>query len=216
MTSGASGDELEIRLRQQALLAELGRRALTNITFDGLLEEATQLCALGMGVKFCKVLEYLPEEGRLLVHAGVGWHEGVVGHQTLGADLGSPAGYALHTGKAVISNNLATDTRFRTPDILVQHDVRRALNVILLGNGTAWGVLEVDSEVMDVEFSEHDVDFLQTVSNLLGLALERRKAEEALKTLNENLEQRVEQELAARLHVEDVLRQTQKWKPLAI
>jgi GAF domain-containing protein len=165
-------DELEIRLRQQALLAELGRRALANTTFDGLLSEAARLCAIGMAVNFCKILEYLPERNCLLVRAGVGWHDGVVGHRTLSADLGSPAGYALHTGKAVISNNLATDTRFRTPDILREHNVRRALNVILLGDGAPWGVLEVDTETLAIDFSERDVDFLQAVANLLGVALE--------------------------------------------
>jgi len=41
------------------------------------------------------VLEYLPAENRLLVRAGVGWDEGVVGKATVGADLASPAGFAL-------------------------------------------------------------------------------------------------------------------------
>jgi len=88
----ASPDELEKRLRQQALLAEMGRRALTDTSFDSLLGEAARLTALGMEVRYCKVLEFLPDENRLLVRAGVGWHEGVVGHTTIGADLGSPAG----------------------------------------------------------------------------------------------------------------------------
>jgi signal transduction histidine kinase len=202
-------DELEIRLRQQALLAELGRRALADTAFDVLLSEAARLCAIGMEVNFCKILEYLPDRNCLLVRAGVGWHDGVVGHETIGADLGSPAGYALHTGKAVISNNLATDRRFRTPGILRDHGVGRALNVILLGDGKAWGVLEVDSDVPG-DFSERDTDFLQGMANLLGVALERRQAEEALKKLNETLEQRIEQEVIERRQMEDALLQAQK------
>src|SRR5579872_7133162 len=132
-----------------------------------------------MQVRYCKVLEYQPEENRLLVRAGVGWHEGVVGHATIGAELSSPAGYALHTGKAVISNDLPTETRFTTPSLLVEHSVRRAMNVILLGEGSPYGVLEVDSESPGT-FTEHDIDFLQAVANLVGLALKRRKAEDAL------------------------------------
>ena len=53
--------ELEYRLRQQALLAELGRRALGDITIEGVLEEAVRLTALGLDTRFCKVLEYLPD-----------------------------------------------------------------------------------------------------------------------------------------------------------
>src|SRR6185312_12154239 len=123
--------ELEQRLRQQALLAEIGRRALTETDWITLTQEATRLCALGLGTRFCKVLEFLPDQNRLLVRAGVGWSEGVVGHVTIGAELDSPAGYALHTGKPVISNHLSREDRFSTPDLLAAHGVRRALNVIL-------------------------------------------------------------------------------------
>ncbi len=127
----ATRDELEARLRQQALLAEFGRRALGDVNLANLLAEATRMTALGMGVRFCKVLEYLPDENQFLVRAGVGWHEGVVGHARLGAELSSPAGYALHTGKPVISNHLQDEDRFKTPELLLDHGVRRALNVIL-------------------------------------------------------------------------------------
>jgi signal transduction histidine kinase/CheY-like chemotaxis protein len=209
----SSEDELTIRLRQQALLAEIGRRALSDLGFDALLEEACRLTALGLGVHFCKVLEFLPDQGRLLVRAGVGWHAGVVGRATIGADLDSPAGYALHTGKPVISNRLSTERRFRTPALLREHGVERAMNVILLGEGRPYGVLEADSEGSGA-FTEHDIDFLQGVANLLGVALERRRAENELRELNASLEQRVEQEVVDRRKTEDALRQSQKMEAI--
>jgi signal transduction histidine kinase/CheY-like chemotaxis protein len=210
--SRATG-ELETRLAQQALLAEFGRRALTNVEFDDLLDEATRMTALGMNVRFCKVLEYQPEANRFLVRAGVGWHSGVVGHVTIEAEMSSPAGYALHTGKPVLSNHLSAEDRFQTPELLVEHGVRRALNVILLGDGHPYGVLEVDSEMAGA-FTDNDIDFLQAVANLLGLALERRRAEDALRHINETLEQRVEAEVAERRQAEDALRQAQKMEAI--
>ncbi len=201
--------ELQVRLRQQALLAELGRRALSGVDFEGLLEEAARLSALGLETRYAKVLEYLPELNRLLVRAGVGWEPGVVGHATLGAELDSPAGYALHTGKPVISNHLSEESRFRTPELLAQHGVQRAVNVILLGEGKPFGVLEVDGQQPGA-FSEHDVDFLQGMANLLGVALERRQAEQALRQLNETLERRVASAVEERRQTEDALRQAQK------
>jgi signal transduction histidine kinase/ActR/RegA family two-component response regulator len=206
-------DELTVRLRQQALLAEIGRRALSNVEFEAFLEEACRLTALGLDVHFCKILEFLPDQGRLLVQAGVGWHAGVVGHTTIGADLDSPAGYALHTGKPVIANRLSSEQRFRTPELLREHGVERAANVILLGEGRPYGVLEADSEGAGV-FTEHDVDFLQGVANLLGVALERRRAENELRQLNASLEQRVEQEVADRRMAEDALRISQKMEAI--
>src|SRR5580704_4181329 len=48
-------NELEKRLRQQALLAEIGRRALADSNLDSLFTEAARLCALGLEVRYCKV-----------------------------------------------------------------------------------------------------------------------------------------------------------------
>jgi hypothetical protein len=62
-----------------------------------------------MEAEFCKVLECIPAENRFLVRVGVGWHEGIVGVATAGADLESPSGFALHTGKPVISNHLENE-----------------------------------------------------------------------------------------------------------
>ena len=127
---------LEDRIRQQELLAELGVRALQGATFDELLNETARLTAIGLGVEFCKVLEHNPSTNRLLVRAGIGWDSGVVGVASVGADLESPAGFALRTGKPVISNHLENEERFRTSDLLKQHGIRRAMNVILL----AWAL----------------------------------------------------------------------------
>ena len=124
-------------------------------------------------------MEFLPAEKRLLVRAGVGWGEGVVGHATVGADLASPAGYALRTGKPVISNHLENEERFRTPELLIEHGIRRAMNVILQGDGSPFGVLEVDSR-SEGEFSEHDIAFLQGAANILGMAIEQQQYQRKL------------------------------------
>jgi two-component sensor histidine kinase len=171
---------LHVRIRQQEILAELGVLALQGRPFLELLNETARLTAEGMEAEFCKILEYLPGQNRLLVRAGVGWHEGIVGAATVGADLESPSGFALRTGKPVISNHLENEQRFRTPELLVEHGIRRAMNVILQGDGSPYGVLEVDSR-SEGEFSEHDIAFLQGAANILGMAIERQRYELRLK-----------------------------------
>ena len=140
-----TGRALRQRIRQQELLAELGVLALQRTSFIGMLDYTARMTAEGLGAEYCKVMEYIPAENRLLVRAGVGWQEGVVGSASVGADLASPAGFALRTGKPVISNHLENEQRFRTPELLVEHGIRRAMNVILQGDGSPFGVLEVDS-----------------------------------------------------------------------
>jgi two-component sensor histidine kinase len=171
---------LEQRIRQQEILSELGVIALQGARFDQLLGDTVRLTAEGLRVQFCKVLEYIPAENRLLVQAGVGWNPGIVGVTSIGADLASPAGFALRTGKPVISNHLENEERFRTPEVLAQHGIRRAMNVILQGDGKPFGVLEVDSQ-SDDEFVEHDLAFLQGAANILGMAIERERRERHLK-----------------------------------
>ncbi len=170
---------LRQRIRQQEILAELGVGALQGPGFDQLLADAARLTAEGLRTEFCKVLEYIPAENQFLVRAGVGWEPGVVGVATIGADVASPAGFALKTGRPVISNHLEIEERFRTPEILARHGVHRAMNVILQGDGRPFGVLEVDSRSGD-EFVEHDLAFLQGAANILGMAIERQRYERHL------------------------------------
>ena len=171
---------LHLRIRQQEILAELGVLALQGKPFIDLLNHTARLTAEGMEAEFCKVLEYIPAENRFLVRAGVGWHAGIVGVATVGADLEFPSGFALRTGKPVISNHLENEQRFRTPELLLEHGIRRAMNVILQGDGSPYGVLEVDSR-SEGEFSEHDIAFLQGAANILGMAIERQRYEHYLK-----------------------------------
>ena len=171
---------LEVRIRQQEILAELGVTALQGASFEQLLAETARLTARGLRAEFCKVLEHIPSENRLFVRAGVGWDPGIIGVASVGADLESPAGFALRTGKPVISNHLENEERFRTPDILAAHGVRRAMNVILQGDGKPFGVLEVDSR-SDDDFVEHDLAFLQGAANILGMAIERERYERHLR-----------------------------------
>ncbi len=170
---------LDQRIRQQEILAGLGVTALKAMPFDDLLNETAQRTAEALDAEFCKVLQYIPAERSLLVRAGVGWGPDVVGKARVGADLESPAGFALRTGKPVISNHLQDEQRFRTPELLARNGVRRAMNVILQGEGAPFGVLEVDSRSAG-EFSEHDIAFLQGAANILGMALERQRFERNL------------------------------------
>ncbi|MBM0206161.1 GAF domain-containing protein [Micromonospora sp. STR1s_5] len=177
---GETAEELAYRLRQQQLASDFGRFALKTHHMNALLDEATRVCALGLQSEFCKAMEYLPAEQQFIVRAGVGWKPGVVGEARAGADLASPAGYAFRTGVPVISNHLAGETRFRTPRILAEHGIKRAINVLIESESGRFGVLEVDSPV-EGRFTDADLAFMQGFANLLGAAMERLQVEEELR-----------------------------------
>jgi two-component sensor histidine kinase len=169
-------EALRLRVRQQEMLSDYGVMALKGTPLPDLLDHTARVVVEGLKAEFAKVLKYMPAENRFLVCAGVGWEPGVVGHATVGGDMASPAGYALHTGKPVISNHLENEERFRTPELLVQYGIRRAMNVILQGDRIPYGVLEVDSR-SEGEFTQNDIVFLQGVANILGMAIERQRIE---------------------------------------
>src|SRR5438132_1063394 len=66
-----------------------------------------------------------------------------------------------------------------TADLLIEHGIRRAMNVILQGDGEPYGVLEVDSR-SEGEFSANDITFLQGAANILGMAIHRQRMERNL------------------------------------
>ncbi len=175
-------DELPYRLQQQALLGEFGRFAMQSRNLDDILQRAAELCAKGLEAPYAKVLEYIPEGNLLEVRAGVGWEAGTINEVTLGADMESPAGYAYHTGQSVISNHLHEEARFRTPKLLADHGVKRAINVLIERSNDRtqnYGVLEVDSPDAG-QFDSTDADFLAVFAGLLGIAIERQQADAKL------------------------------------
>ncbi|MCB8819466.1 PAS domain S-box protein [Microvirga rosea] len=179
----ASADELAYRLHQQEVLARFGSLALETRDFGILLQEATRLCAEGMRTRFSKVMEYLPDEDRFIIRAGVGWKPDVIGSRT-GADPESPAGYAFRRHEPVIATHLTQEDHFRTPQALVQHGIKRSINVPIASRGGRFGVIEVDSPG-ESRFSEADIAFMQGFANLLGVALERSRGETALRDTEE-------------------------------
>ncbi|WP_373476596.1 sensor histidine kinase [Sphingorhabdus sp.] len=174
-----TGSMLGYRLEQQAALSNFGMEALKSSSVADLLDEAAKTAALGMRASLSKILEYRKIENDLLIRAGVGWRAGVIGEVTFGADMESPAGYAFHTGSPVISNHLEGEEQFRTPLLMIEHGVKRAINVLITYGGGRWGVLEVDSSSAG-EFEAADLAFLQGLANFVGVALDRQVAEDRL------------------------------------
>ena len=105
---------------------------------------ATRLVSDAIEVDLVKVLELLSDGRRLLVRAGVNWNPGVVGQATISAEDGSAAGFALSTDAPVISD-VAAETRFEIPPLLLEHGVQSTVNVVIRGDRGPFGVLEVDS-----------------------------------------------------------------------
>jgi two-component sensor histidine kinase len=172
-------DEVQYRFRQQALLGELARAALQMRDLGKILQRAAELAAQALEVRFAVVSEFVAAEGRLAVRAGVGWVTEAVTEIWFAADRGSPAGYALLSGRPVLCNQLPSEARFQMPHLLSDHGVKRAISApIDIGErGKAlFGVIEVFSADPG-RFDQADADFLAAFARLLGSAIQRQQAD---------------------------------------
>jgi PAS domain S-box-containing protein len=190
--------EVQMRARQQAVVAELGQSALAGVDVSRLMEEAVTLVAQTLEVEYCKILEYWPERETLLLRAGVGWRPGLVGQAEVPAGRDSQAGYTLLTNEAVVVEDLSQETRFNGPWLLLEHGVVSGMSVVIYGGaaGHPYGVLGVHTTGRRI-FTRDDVHFLRAVANILTQALERKQAQAALEHEKALLAQRVEERTAA-------------------
>jgi two-component sensor histidine kinase len=159
-------------LRQRAALAEFGAQALAADDLDRLLSEGARLCAEGLGVPFCKVLEHRPGPDDLLVRAGVGWRPGVVGAAILPADGGNPGGESFQAARPVAVPDLRDAEGLDLPDLFPQHGIVASANVPILGGGDGqpFGVLEADAAERR-DFGPDDLDFLRGYAKVMGNAV---------------------------------------------
>ncbi|WP_206425024.1 PAS domain S-box protein [Halosimplex salinum] len=179
--------ELQRRIRQQAVVTDLGQRALESRDIDALMADAVERVAATLDTDYCKVLDLDDEAGELLVRQGVGWDEGVVGEATVSAvDDDSQAAHTLASAEPVVVEDLPTETRFSGPALLTDHDVRSGISVVVGPPDGPWGVLGAhDTDAR--EFSDQDVNFVQSVATILATAIGRHRDEQALVRQREQL-----------------------------
>ncbi|MDQ8180693.1 CheR family methyltransferase [Pelagicoccus sp. SDUM812005] len=166
------------RERQQAAVAEIGKRALATRNVQEILDTVVEVAKNVLGVEYAKVLELLPGGEELRLAAGVGWREGLVGNCIVNAKSGSQGGYTLRSSRPVIVEDLETETRFDCPPLLHDHQVKSGASVIIGEIGNEYGVLGVHS-TREREFDEDDLDFLQGIANIVAEAVIRSRDHKA-------------------------------------
>lgn len=168
---------LEARTLQQSAVAELGQQALEGADLSELLQKSAGLVAQTLDIELAEILELLPDEKTLLLRAGVGWKEGLVGHATRWVGVESHAGFTLLSNEPAILENLEKDTRFHGLSLLHDHGVVSGMSVVIHGREKPFGTLGAYS-TKPRKFTKDDIAFLQATANVLAAAIERKRAEE--------------------------------------
>ncbi|WP_026379897.1 HWE histidine kinase domain-containing protein [Afifella pfennigii] len=181
---GAAAASLLRREEQQRVVAELGNTALAGTALSQLFATAARQTAQALGCDYCKVLQLQPDGEGLVLVAGEGWNERLIGRAYVESGESSQAGFTLMSGSAVVIHDLATETRFRASPLFAEHDVKSGVSVLIGEPERPWGVLGVHACQSD-RFSEDDIGFVQAVANILAVAIERQGSERRLEEQEE-------------------------------
>jgi DNA-binding NarL/FixJ family response regulator/signal transduction histidine kinase len=186
--------EIETRTQQQAVVAEIGLWTLGNGDLQSFMDDTVAFVAQTLKVEYCQIVELLPLGQELLMRAGLGWREELVGLASEGVRLDSQVGYTLLSEEPVIVEDLNTETRFRPPALLNEHGVVSSVTVVIAGRGGFFGVLGVYTKSRRT-FSEDDVTFLQAVANVLAMRIEREEADKRLEEARKAERSRIARDL---------------------
>jgi signal transduction protein with GAF and PtsI domain len=154
------------------ILADLGKLAGERTGLAAFLDRVVQQVARAVEIHHVKVLQYRPATADLIVVAGVGWKPGVVGSAVLPSDMRSPPGRTWQTAESLVIKRLDAQPDFMFSELLKEHGIVSLANVPVLVDGSAWGVLEVDS-TDERDFSEDTLDFMTASGAFIGSVIQR-------------------------------------------
>ncbi len=188
-------EELQNRLQQQAVVAELGQKAFAGNDLQALLDDAAQMVGQTLRVDYCQILEYDEQNQTLLLRAGMGWKNGLVGTARIEADGASQVGFTLQCAEPVIVEDLRTDQRFHGSHLLIEHGVVSGMSMVIPGDPHPFGIFGVHTKSQRT-FTKEDINFIRGVVNVLAASAGRKKMESVLRALNQDLDCKVNERTA--------------------
>jgi len=174
--------ELGLRrgVEQQRLVASLGSRALASTgELDLLITEVANSLLRDYECDLCQILVHAPERGVLVVRAAAGFSADPLG-------LEIPIARRCHVATAwlesrpVVSLDLERDQQVQAPPLIRAEGAVSGISVPIEG----YGVLSVYARERR-NYAEDEAGFLASVASVLGQAIRRGRAEEALKRSEE-------------------------------
>lgn len=161
---------LRRREAQQAVISDLGLKALETQSLGQYLDEALQEVQRMLGSDACCIFELQPGASALLLRAGLGWPSGVVGHATIPARGNLDPGSMLRSREPTLIDDLAEHSRFEPHDFLAQHGVGSAVSSVIHNDRGVYGSLGAYHRSKG-RFSADDAHFLQAIANVIGSAV---------------------------------------------
>jgi len=166
--------ELETRVRQQAAVARIGLRALSGVEVGALADEVLAEACCCLRTPMAAAFEIGDGPTLPLATRGLELPRGMK------AGAGTPSRMLIATRVPVVIEDIATDSRFSHSPVLEAARARSCIAVLVHWGSTNLAVLCV----LDPEprrFGNEDVDFLQSLANVLAAAMQRARQDESVR-----------------------------------
>jgi PAS domain S-box-containing protein len=173
----AEGGERKRAARLLALGTEFGRHALATNATGRLKQDAADLVAGALGVRFVRIAE-LDSGGNATFDAGVGWPAKSLDDPSVEVELEPQFAECVRTGKSIFVEGGEHTAASATIPIRLKDAV-----VGLLHAGAPEGR----------KFSSDEIAFLIGVGTMLGMAIERERREQRIADLNLELQHRYDE-----------------------
>ena len=191
------------RADQQALLLEISRAGLEAREVEDFLATSIEFVARGTAAPFGTILEMQGTDSVATRVATFGLAEPVppdpkpldasaVGLEALKAELRSPRRYNYSTDAPALPRSAW----------MIEYGVTASVVVGIYGSSSPFGILSVHTD-RPIEFTEHDLQFVQQAATIISVAVERQFAEKQRRLLLSRLVTSQEAErrsIATRIH----------------
>lgn len=170
---------LRTRSHRQELVAQLNRKALSDHSLDELFSDTVQLVTDTLNLQYCKIIQQIPGTGNYLYFRKVAGFDPALVGQTFNPGMEPHAAYTLKSLEPIIVEDIYQETRFSPSPLHFEYGLTSGVSVVIYGSDKPFGVLEADSKEKRL-FEQEDIEFLQSLANLLGIVIERKQVEKAL------------------------------------
>ncbi len=172
-------EEIFGKARQQKVVVEIGKLLWTNLDIEDTMQRVVKLVTKTLRLEFSNILLLDRSQPFFYLASGVGWEDDCIGPTRISTGVETHAGYTLIEQKPIVLRDLSTETRFSGSPLLRKHGVVSGLSVAMIVKGKAIGVMGVYSK-KERMFSKSDINFLESVGQIMAAAIDRKSAEDEI------------------------------------
>jgi signal transduction histidine kinase len=162
--------------QQQSVVIQLGQLALSDIVLSDLMTQAATLISQMLAVDYVSIWGMDAHHKIVSLQASIGWKQGTTDDIRKPLQPNSLEDFTITSQYPIIIENLNEETRFSASELMLEQNLVSGVSMLIGMLEKPLGVLEVFSRQVQI-FSQDDCLFLQSIANILGLAMHRKRVE---------------------------------------